>query len=155
MNIFCNFSRKTTLLSYNPDQCKHRSVWALPVSLAATKGMLQLRCIFFFSSRYWDVSLPWVRICTSYVCKSSRFARWSFLIRKSSDQRLLGTSPKRIAASRVLHRHVEPRHPPYALNKFPIRKSRNHFSKKFLQKFFGLLPALCKGGTDSKHHHRW
>ena len=26
-----------------------------------------------------------------------------------------GPSPKRIAAFRVLHRHVEPRHPPYAL----------------------------------------
>ncbi len=51
----------------------------------------------------------------TYVGGSSRFARWSFLIRTSPDQRLLGTSPKRIAASRVLHRHVKPRHPPYAL----------------------------------------
>ena len=39
-----------------------------------------------------------------------------FPIQKSPDQRLVGTSPKRIAASRVFHRHVEPRHPPYALN---------------------------------------
>ena len=30
--------------------------------------------------------------------ESSRFARWGFPIRTSSDQRLLGTSPKRIAA---------------------------------------------------------
>ncbi len=49
-----------------------------------------------------------------------------FPIQTSPDQRFVGTSPKRIAASHVFHRHVEPRHPPYAL-KFPIRKSRNHF----------------------------
>ena len=39
-----------------------------------------------------------------------------FPIQKSPDQRFVGTSPKRIAASRVFHRHVEPRHPPYALD---------------------------------------
>lgn len=67
-------------------------VWAVPVSLAATKGIARTfflnimaqstnrsgtspwtRCnasvqkessvIAFYSSRYWDVSLPWVRIC--------------------------------------------------------------------------------------------
>jgi hypothetical protein len=33
-----------------------------------------------------------------------------------SGSKVRDTSPKRIAASRVFHRHVEPRHPPYALN---------------------------------------
>ena len=31
-------------------------VWALPIPLAATLGII----VIFFSSRYWDVSLPWV-----------------------------------------------------------------------------------------------
>ena len=38
-----------------------------------------------------------------------------FPIRKSSDQRLLATSPKLIAGCYVLHRHVLSSHPPYAL----------------------------------------
>ncbi len=33
-----------------------------------------------------------------------------------SGSKVRDTSPKRIAASRVFHRHVEPRHPPYALD---------------------------------------
>ncbi len=32
-----------------------------------------------------------------------------------SGSKVKGTSPKRIAAFRVFHRYVEPRHPPYAL----------------------------------------
>lgn len=37
-------------------------------------------------------------------------------IRRSSDHRLLGTSPRLIAARHVLHRLRPPRHPPYALS---------------------------------------
>jgi hypothetical protein len=37
-------------------------------------------------------------------------------IRKSSDQRSVGSSPRLIAASYVLHRLLVPRHPPCALN---------------------------------------
>ena len=40
-----------------------------------------------------------------------------FPIRTSSDQRLVGNSPRHNAASHVLHRLSMPRHPPYALNK--------------------------------------
>ena len=39
-----------------------------------------------------------------------------FPIRTSSDQRLVGNSPRHNAASHVLHRLSMPRHPPYALN---------------------------------------
>src|SRR3989338_7121033 len=39
-----------------------------------------------------------------------------FPIRKSPDQSLLGGSPRLIAASHVLLRHLLPRHPPYALS---------------------------------------
>src|SRR5215210_1501363 len=37
-------------------------------------------------------------------------------MRKSSDQRSVGSSPRLIAASYVLHRLLVPRHPPCALN---------------------------------------
>ncbi len=40
-----------------------------------------------------------------------------FPIRTSSDQRLVGNSPRHNAASHVLHRLSMPRHPPYALDK--------------------------------------
>ena len=39
-----------------------------------------------------------------------------FPIRTSSDQRLVGNSPRLNAASHVLHRPSMPRHPPYARN---------------------------------------
>jgi hypothetical protein len=38
-----------------------------------------------------------------------------FPIRKSAGHRLLGASPRLIAAAHVLHRLLVPRHPPYAL----------------------------------------
>src|SRR3954465_6568525 len=37
-------------------------------------------------------------------------------IRTSSDQRSVGSSPRLLAASHVLHRLLVPRHPPCALN---------------------------------------
>ena len=39
-----------------------------------------------------------------------------FPIQISPDQRLFGNSPKLIAACRVFHRLLTPRHPPFALN---------------------------------------
>ena len=45
-----------------------------------------------------------------------RFTQLGFPIRKSPDQRLL-TPPRSLSQlRRVLHRHLMPRHPPYALN---------------------------------------
>ena len=43
--------------SYNPNNAETSLVWALPVSLATTKGII----IIFFSSGYLDVSVP--RVC--------------------------------------------------------------------------------------------
>ena len=42
--------------SYNPDNAETLSVWAIPRSLATTYGIT----FVFFSSRYLDVSVPWV-----------------------------------------------------------------------------------------------
>ncbi len=43
--------------SYNPNIAETTLVWALPISLATTLGII----IIFSSSRYLDVSVPWVR----------------------------------------------------------------------------------------------
>jgi hypothetical protein len=45
-----------------------------------------------------------------------------FPIRTSSDQRLVGSSPRLIAASYVLHRLLAPRHPPCALSNLATGK---------------------------------
>ena len=68
-------------------------VWAVPLSLAATSGIyncsLFLRVLRCFTSPG-SLSTAWSTEYSNSV---------SFLIRKSSDQRLLHTSPKLIAAT--------------------------------------------------------
>jgi hypothetical protein len=49
------------------------------------------------------------------VCGTRALPRVGFPIRKSPDQRLLGSSPRLIAAINVLHRLLVPRHSPCAL----------------------------------------
>ncbi len=44
------------------------------------------------------------------------FSKNGFPIRTSPDQSLFSGSPKLFAADHVLHRHLLPRHPPYALS---------------------------------------
>ncbi len=87
-------------------------VWANPVSLAATQGI----AFAFSSSRYLDVSVPWVCLPSSmYSSKDTVPLRTvGSPIRKSSDQ-LTYSSPKHIGVSPVLHRLLVPRHPPCAL----------------------------------------
>ena len=43
---------------YNPGLAETRSVWAVPVSLATTPGII----VILFSSGYLDVSVPRVRL---------------------------------------------------------------------------------------------
>src|SRR3954451_24965185 len=63
----------------------------------------------------------------------SGIGHWTWLmmgspIRKSSDQSLVGSSPRLIAAPYVLHRLLVPRHPPCALNNLAtkIKDARVH-----------------------------
>ena len=86
-------------------------VWALPVSLATTQGII----IIFFSSGYLDVSVPRVG---SLLLECHTFSVTGCPIRKSRDISLVCSSPWLIAAYHVLHRLLESRHPPYALNCF-------------------------------------
>ena len=91
-----------------------RQVWAVPVSLAATRGI----AIAFSSSGYLDVSVPPLA-SSRPMCSgvgTGALPPVGSPIRKSPDQSLLGGSPKLIAACHVLHRLLAPRHPPYALS---------------------------------------
>ena len=89
------------------------SVWALPISLAATLGI----DVSFSSSGYLDVSVhrvPGVWLCihhTSLEVHSSRFPHSEI-----SGSKDICSSPKLFAAYHVFHRLLVPRHPPYALS---------------------------------------
>ena len=100
------------------------TVWALPLSLAATHGI----DVSFSSSPYLDVSVQavpdvtlWIYVTTTEVL-SARFPHSD--ISGSMD---ICSSPKLFAAYHVFHRLLVPRHPPYALIsltswQFPARK---------------------------------
>ena len=89
------------------------TVWALPLSLAATHRI----DVSFSSSAYLDVSVqrvPGVTLCihvTSLEVYSSRFPHSE--ISGSMD---ICSSPKLFAAYHVFHRLLVPRHPPCALS---------------------------------------
>ena len=88
-SLFCN-----SVLSVLQPQEASFLVWALPVSLAATQGI----DFSFSSSRYLDVSVPWV--CHGYAMYSRKrtalLKTVGFPIRKSLDQCLL-TAPQSIS----------------------------------------------------------
>ena len=52
---------QSTMQSYNQLMAETIRIWAIPCSLAATQGIT----IVFYSSRYLDVSVPWVDFPTS------------------------------------------------------------------------------------------
>jgi hypothetical protein len=88
-SFFCN-----SVLSVLQPQEASLLVWALPVSLAATQGIE----FSFSSSRYLDVSVPWV--CLQHAMNSREDTMplriVGFPIRKSPDQSLL-TAPRGIS----------------------------------------------------------
>ena len=98
--------------SYNPARAGTRAVWAAPRSLATTWGItfcfLFLPVLRCFSSRGSPPYLVWVTVRQTAGLPHSE-------IRGSQ---VACTSPRLIAACRVLHRLPEPRHPPYALSYF-------------------------------------
>ena len=93
------------------------SVWALPVSLAATPGIT----FVFFSSGYLDVSVHrvpghtlWIHVWSHEVC-SCRFPHSEIC-----GSRFICNSPQLFAAYHVFHRLLVPRHPPCALIARPL-----------------------------------
>ena len=97
-----------------PARNRAGTVWAYPVSLAATQGVE----ISFLSSGYLDVSVrPLTFNQPIYSAGDDQTLLWpGFPIRKSAGQRLFSASPRLIAAVHVLHRLLVPRHPPCALS---------------------------------------
>ncbi len=90
------------------------AVWALPVSLAATKGV----DVSFLSSGYLDVSVRPLTF-SQPMCSAGddQTLLWPGCpIRRSAGRRLFSASPRLIAAVHVLHRLLVPRHPPCALS---------------------------------------
>src|SRR5439155_7183314 len=74
--------------------------------------------VSFFSSRYLDVSVPWV---SSIRPIHSAAGDWGcpqpcFHIQKSPDQRSFASFPEHIAGYHVFRRLSMPRHPPYTLS---------------------------------------
>jgi hypothetical protein len=98
---FLNFSARLFQLKA-PATPGRIPVWALPLSLAATDGIN----VFFFSCRYLDVSVPYVRSTPAIHSPESNpvLPGLSFLIRKSADRRLFAGFPQLIAGYHVLHR---------------------------------------------------
>ena len=108
------FSRVIPMTSLNPDWTRVHSVWAVPRSLATTSGIadcfLFLRVLRCFTSP----GLPPATMNSSRAV--GVLPPTGFPIRTSTDQNLVSGSPWLIAATHVLHRLLEPRHPPHALS---------------------------------------
>src|SRR5690606_42604 len=88
-------------------------VWANPRSLAATDGIT----VVFSSSRYLDVSVPWVCLHCSYVFTAGYLAikPSGFPHSEIPGSKPAYGSPRRIVVRYVLRRLLAPRHPPCAL----------------------------------------
>src|SRR2546430_13054021 len=73
-----------------------------------------------------------------------------FPIRTSPDQSLVSGSPKLIAATRVLHRLLSPRHPSCALGSLVIVSSRSRIAVAILHEDQGPARWLLRRVNDAK-----
>ena len=96
----------------NPARAATRAVWAVPLSLAATRGVT----VVFLSSAYLDVS---VRRVSLRQRRMARLPRAGFPHSDIRGSQAVRASPRLFAACRVLHRLREPGHPPCALRYLP------------------------------------
>ena len=106
------FLCSSIMWSYNPQPAVTGWVWALARSLATTGAIT----IVFSSSRYLDVSVPWV--CSP--CGVSRLHRDGLPHSDTCGSIRICQSPQLFAAYHVLLRLWEPRHSPYALIYFSL-----------------------------------
>ena len=84
----------------------------LPLSLATTRRI----SVDFFSSGYLDVSVPRVPHATLWIHVTLHgYSPWGFPHSEIHGSKLICSSPWLIAACRVLHRLLMPRHSPCAL----------------------------------------
>ena len=102
---------KAHLLQSEPRNAR-TPVWALPISLAATLGII----VIFSSSGYLDVSVHrvppawlWIHHAVTEVFSAG------LPHSEICGSKLICSSPQLFAAYYVFHRLSVPRHPPYAL----------------------------------------
>ena len=124
-----------TLQSYNPLKAVTFRVWAVPRSLATTWGIT----IVFFSSRYLDVSVPWVGFTWMY-----RLQRYGLPHSEIFGLAVVCTSPKLFAAYHVLPRLQEPRHSPCALSYFLVNVDNFNLTRCV---FFQYVKERCSCGS--------
>ena len=121
------------------------TVWAHPVSLAATKGVE----LSFLSSGYLDVSVrPLTFSQPIYSAEDDQTLLWPGCpIRRSAGRRLFSASPRLIAAVHVLHRLLVPRHPPCALSIL----TETHTTSLPLCRFQGTREAVPRRLKEPRH----
>ena len=100
-------SSSTHCRPYNPARASTPAVWALPLSLAATRGVT----VVFLSSDYLDVSVRRVGL----LIRMTGLLPVGFPHSGIRGSTAVRASPRLIAACRALPRLREPRHPPCAL----------------------------------------
>ena len=137
--------------SYNPTFAETKMVWAVPRSLATTKGIT----FVFFSYGYLDVSVPHVR--SSYEVTGLQPAGLPHSDIHGS--KVICTSPRLFAAYHVLLRLREPRHPPSALIYFLVRLTRTITAREgitlsLLYNNFSLL-TICNFSQHVKDLCLW
>ena len=114
-------------------------VWAVSISLATTLEIT----IVFLSSRYLDVSVHEVSSHCWVMCLQHTGLPHSD-ITGSID---ICSSPVLFAACHVLHRLLEPRHPPYALVYFLSVPTKKPFLALSLSS--KLYPTMSKNFDDN------
>ena len=125
------------------------SVWALPVSLAATPGI----DFSFFSSGYLDVSVhrvPLHSLCIGLwiheVCS------WGFPHSEICGSMDICSSPQLIAAYHVFLRLLVPRHPPCALISLTFSRRHSVGSTRYRFSFIRTISALPF--VKRRHRHK-
>src|SRR5437763_13945340 len=76
-----------------------------------------------------------------------------FPIRKPPDQSLVSGSPKLIAATRVLHRLLSPRHPSCALSSLVIVSSRPALARRLVRRRPGSSPVAHPWVNKRRSRH--
>lgn len=98
----------------NPSWTRVQPVWAFPRSLATTDGITA--CFLFLRVLRCFTSPGSLRAAMYSPRGTAVLPAVGFPIRTSTDQSLVGGSPWLFAATHVLHRLLEPRHPPHTLS---------------------------------------
>ena len=121
-----------TLQSYNPNDAGTSVVWALPRSLATTRGIINLFSLPAGTKMFQFPALA-LRYCVVTVLQTDGLSHSEIL-----GSEIICIYPRLIAAYHVLHRLREPRHPPCALFYF-LRISRLIVQTRNRSSYFQLL----------------